>query len=87
MSEDDTILFGAIPCSLEDAAGDVKELSETLGLTEGWIRYDGTTKRIEMPLSAAEEISEHLDVPVMLVEVHPTHERLEVGLVHLNDSR
>jgi len=87
LSEDDTILFGAIPCSLEDAAGDVKELSETLGLTEGWIRYDGTTKRIEMPLSAAEEISEHLDVPVMLVEVHPTHERLEVGLVHLNDSR
>ena len=87
LSEDDTILFGAVPCALEDAAGDVQELSEALGLTDGWIRYDGTTQRIEMPLSAAEEIAEHLDVPVMLVEVHPTHERLEVGLVHLNDSR
>jgi pyruvate formate-lyase activating enzyme-like uncharacterized protein len=87
LSEDDTILFGAVPCALEDAADDVLELSEALGLTEGWIRYDGTTQRIEMPLSAAEEIAEHLDVPVMLVEVHPTHERLEVGLVHLNDSR
>ena len=87
LSEDDTILFGAVPCALEDAADDVLELSEALGLTEGWIRYDGATQRIEMPLSAAEEIAEHLDVPVMLVEVHPTHERLEVGLVHLNDSR
>ena len=87
LSDDDTILFGAIPCSLEDASDDVKELSETLGLIEGWIRYDAVSQRIEIPLSAAEEIAEHLDVPVQMVEVHPTHERLEVGVVHLNEVR
>ena len=87
LSDDDTILFGAIPCSLEDASDDVKELSETLGLVEGWIRYDASTQRIEMPLSAAEEIAGHLSVPVQMIEVHPTHERLEVGVVNLNDIR
>ena len=34
-----------------------------------------------------EELAEVLEAPVMLVEVHPTHERLEVGVVHLNDHR
>mgnify|MGYP001173600912 FL=1 len=87
LSDDDTILFGAIPCSLEDASDDVKELSDTLGLIDGWIRYDASTQRIEFPLSAAEEIAEHLNVPVIMIEVHPTHERLEVGSVHLNDAR
>ncbi len=87
LSDDDTILFGAIPCELEDAADDIKELSEALGLIDGWIRYDAPTRRIEIPLSAAEDVAEHLNVPVQLVEVHPTHERLEVGIVHLNDLR
>jgi len=44
-------------------------------------------QRIELPLSAAEEIAPHLEVPVMMVEIHPTHDRLEVGLVHLNENR
>ncbi len=87
LSNDDTILFGAIPCSLEDASDDVRELSETLDLIEGWIRYDGASQRIEIPLSAAEDIAEHLNVPVQMIEVHPTHERLEVGIVHLNEHR
>ena len=87
LSNDDTILFGAIPCSLEDAADDVKELSENLGLIDAWIRYDASTQRIEIPLSAAEEIAEQLNVPVLMIEVHPTHERLEVGSVYLNDVR
>ena len=87
LSDDDTILFGAIPCELEDAADDIKELSEELGLIDGWIRYDAPTRRIEIPLSAAEDVAEHLNVPVQMVEVHPTHERLEVGIVHLNDLR
>lgn len=87
LSEDDTIIFGAIPCDLENAADDVSELTLQLGLQEGWIRYDGSQQRIEIPLSAAEEIAPHLGVPVMMVEVHPTHDRLEVGLVHLNEIR
>lgn len=87
LSEDDTIVFGAIPCTLEDAADDVAELKQELGLLDGWIRYDGPSQRIEIPLSAAEELAPHLNVPVFMVEIHPTHERLEVGLVHLNDIR
>ncbi len=80
-------MFGAIPCSLEDAAEDVEELASTLELHDGWIRFDGSTQRIEFPLSAAEEIAEHLAVPVLMVEVHPTYERLEVGVVNLNQNR
>jgi hypothetical protein len=38
-------------------------------------------------LSLAEELGEVLSVPVLMVEVHPTHERLEVGVVHLNEFR
>ena len=87
LSEDDTILFGAIPTSLEDATGDVNELQHELGVSEGWIRYDASSQRIELPLSLAEDLAEVLSVPVLLVEVHPTHERLEVGVVHLNEHR
>ena len=87
LSEDDTILFGAIPTSLEDATGDIKELQHELGVNEGWIRYDAPSQRIELPLSLAEDLAEVLSVPVLLVEVHPTHERLEVGVVHLNEHR
>jgi len=87
LSDDDTVLFGAIPTSLEDAQEDMAELREELGMAQGWLRYDAVHQRIELPLSLAEELAEVLEVPVMLVEVHPTHERLEVGVVHLNDHR
>ena len=87
LSDDDTVLFGAILTSLEDAQEDMAELREELGMAEGWLRYDGAHQRIELPLSLAEELAEVLEVPVMVVEVHPTHERLEVGVVHLNDHR
>ena len=63
------------------------ELRVELGVADGWIRYDASTQRIELPLALAEELAEVLEVPVMLVEVHPTHDRLEVGVVHLNDHR
>ena len=56
-------------------------------MADGWMRYDAGHQRIELPLSLAEDLAEVLEVPVMLVEVHPTHERLEVGVVHLNDHR
>jgi len=87
LSEDDTIIFGAIPTEMEDAADDIAEIMNELNLSEGWIRYDAGLKRIELPLSAAEEIAEVLEVPVLLVEVHPTHERLEVGSINLNERR
>jgi len=87
LSDDDTLLFGAIPTDLQDAQDDMNELNEVLGMAEGWLRYDGVTQRIELPLSVAESLADILDVPVLLVEVHPTHERLEVGVVHLNEHR
>jgi pyruvate formate-lyase activating enzyme-like uncharacterized protein len=87
LSDDDTIIFGAIPTSLEDAQDDIEELKLELELDDGWIRFDAQNQRIEMPLSVAEEIAELLEVPVMLVEVHPTHDRLEVGIIHLNSHR
>jgi len=87
LSDDDTILFGAIPTDESDARDDVEELSQELELSDGWIRYDSTTRRIELPLSAAEQIANFVDVQVQLVEVHPTHERLEVSVVNLNENR
>ena len=84
LSEDDTILFGAIPTEANDARDDMMELQETLQISSSWLRYDATARRIEMPLSVAEELAVLLSVPVQMVEVHPTHERLEVSVVHLN---
>ena len=87
LSKDDTIVFGAIPTSLADATDDVEELQHVFGIADGWIRYDAHHQRIELPISLAEELAEELQVPVHLIEVHPTHDRLEVGLVHLNSYR
>jgi pyruvate formate-lyase activating enzyme-like uncharacterized protein len=87
LSDDDTIVFGAIPTSLEDAQDDIEELRQELGIADGWIRYDAQHRRIELPLSLAEELADAVSVPVHLVEVHPTHDRLEVGMVHLNTHR
>jgi len=84
LSEDDTILFGAIPTEPEDARDDLFELQETLQISSSWLRYDAPLRRIELPLSVAEELAAVLSVPVQMVEVHPTHERLEVSIVHLN---
>jgi pyruvate formate-lyase activating enzyme-like uncharacterized protein len=87
LSDDDTILFGSIPTTLEDASDDITELIEELGVADGWIRYNAEHQRIELPLSLAEELAEVVTVPVHLIEVHPTHDRLEVGMVHLNAHR
>ena len=87
LSEDDTLLFGAIPCPAEHADSDLADLREALGLAERWARWDATHQRLEFPLSAAEAIADEMEVPVMAVEVHPTHERLEVSVVHLNAHR
>ena len=87
LSDDDTILFGAIPTNTDDAYDDLQELTNELQLADGWIRYDAGQQRIEIPVSLAEDIAELVHVPVQIIEVHPTHERLEVSVVHLNDSR
>ena len=87
LSDDDTILFGAIPCSQKDSEADLEELKRELELPNGWINYDLDNERIELPLSVAEEIADMVEVPVQMIEIHPTYDRLEVGLVHLNEHR
>ena len=87
LSDDDTIVFGAILTTAEHGNDDFEELQSELNLADGWMRYDDSAERIEIPLSLAENLAEHLDVAVVMVEIHPTHDRLEVGMVHLNAHR
>ena len=87
LSDDDTIVFGAILTTAEHGDDDLEELQSELNLADGWIRYDNSAERIEIPLSLAENLAEHLEVAVVMVEIHPTHDRLEVGMVHLNTHR
>jgi len=60
---------------------------EETGLPRRFLYYDEEMKRIELPLSTAEEISDYVDAPVAFVEVHPTHERLEMTIVYLNKDQ
>ena len=46
--------------------------------------YDSENERIELPLSMAEDLVGEIDAHICLVEVHPTHERLEMTVVYLN---
>ena len=36
---------------------DIAEIKAELGLTDGWIRYNASKQRIELPLSIAEDIA------------------------------
>ena len=57
----------------------------------GWLEknifHDEDAGRLEVPLMLAEGIADEIEAPVAMIEVHPTHERLEVGVVWLNDAR
>jgi hypothetical protein len=48
--------------------------------------FDEDNGRIELPLVMAEELAGEIDAPIALVEVHPTHERLEMTVVYLNSA-
>lgn len=87
ISDDDTILFGALYTSQSDSIAHMDELRVLLGLAPGWMEWNPTAERIELPLAIAEEFCEEFALPCALIEVHPTHERLEVGLVWLNEQR
>jgi pyruvate formate-lyase activating enzyme-like uncharacterized protein len=86
MTEDGTLTFGAIYCQNEDAENWIQEICELTDIPPQFLHYDGD-ERIEIPILLAEGIAADVDAPVAVVEVHPTHERLEVGLVWLNDVR
>ena len=84
LTEDGTLLFGAVDCSQEDSEGWIEEIHTETGLPRRFMLYDSENERIEIPLSMAEELVGEIDAPISLVEVHPTHERLEMTVVYLN---
>ena len=87
LTEDGTIVFGAIWCSNEDAANWIEEIKKQTDIPEQFIFHDQNMGRLDVPLMLAEQIADVVDAPVAMVEIHPTHERLEVGVVWLNDVR
>ena len=86
LTEDGTLVFGAIDCEAGDAADWIEEIHEETGLPRRFILFDEENGRIELPLSMAEELVGAIDAPIALVEVHPTHERLEMTVVYLNED-
>ena len=84
LTDDGTLLFGAIGASEDTKEAWMSELVSVTGLPQRFLLWDEVNKRIEMPLVVAESIAEDVDAPVSMVEVLPTHERLEVTVVWLN---
>lgn len=84
LTEDGTLLFGAVDCSPEDSEDWIEEIHTETGLPRRFMLYDSENERIELPLSMAEELVGEIEAPISLVEVHPTHERLEMTVVYLN---
>ena len=86
LTEDGTLIFGVIECDNEVAEGYMDEIIRETGLPRRFLYHDSERGRIEIPLSTAEEISDSVEAPVAFVEVHPTHERLEMTIVYLNST-
>ena len=84
LTDDGTLLFGAIGASEDTKESWMSELVSVTGLPQRFLLWDEVNERIEMPLVVAESIAEDVDAPVSMVEVLPTHERLEVTVVWLN---
>ena len=84
LTEDGTLVFGAIDCKNEDSEDWIQEIHEETGLPRRFMFFDEGNQRIEIPLSMAEELVDVIEAPIALVEVHPTHERLEMTVVYLN---
>jgi len=87
LTDDGTLIFGAIHADMESKDDWMSELTSVTGLPGRFLLWDSTNSRIEMPLVVAESIAEEVDAPVSMVEVLPTHERIEVTMVRLNDAR
>ena len=88
LTEDDTLVFGVI---LSDQAVDLDNDAESIqsetGRSSSSIRVDSNRQRIEIHFVVAEDLAGDIDRPVAMVAVHPTHERLEVSLIWLNELR
>ncbi len=87
LTDDGTLLFGAIYCSSEDSSDYISEIIDECEIPRSFLHFDEFQNRIEIPLLLAEEIAGEVLSPVALVEVHPTHERMEMSLIWLNEYR
>ena len=86
LTEDGTLIFGAIDADAESKEDWMDEIVNETGLPRRFLLWDDKNGRIEMPLVIAEDIAEQIEEPVFMVEVLPTHERLEVTMVLLNGT-
>ena len=86
LTDDGTLVFGAVDSAEESMEEWMDEITRVTGLPRRFLLWDDKSKRIEMPLSVAEAIAEEVSAPVSMVEVLPTHERLEVTMVRLNST-
>jgi pyruvate formate-lyase activating enzyme-like uncharacterized protein len=84
LTEDGTLIFGAIDVDSNSKDDWMDELVDETGLPRRFLLWDEQNERIEMPLVVAEDIAGEIEDPVFMVEVLPTHERLEVTMVRLN---
>lgn len=84
LTEDGTIVFGAISSSEEDQDKWISEIMKETNLPRRFLYWDSEYQRIELPLVVAESIANVIDAPVSLVEVLPTFERLEMTVIWLN---
>jgi len=84
LTEDGTLMFGAIEASEESKEDWMRELVSVTGLPQRFLLWDSENSRIEMPLVVAESIASEVDALVSMVEVLPTHDRPEVTMVRLN---
>tara|TARA_Y100001978_G_scaffold68844_1_gene61937 strand:- start:4616 stop:5722 length:1107 start_codon:yes stop_codon:yes gene_type:complete len=87
ISDDDTIVLGAIYSEEDSYRKIISDLINWYRVDARWINWNKDYQRIELPISIVEEICDEIEVPCAQIEIHPTHERLEVGLVWLNDFR
>ena len=86
LTEDSTLMFGAVYATEEDQESWIEEIAEQTDLPLRFMVWDSDNQRIELPLVVAETIAEHVDAPVAMVEVTPTFERMEVTVGWLNNQ-
>ena len=87
LTEDGTLMFGAIEASEESQEDWMRELVSVTGLPRRFLLWDSENSRIEMPLVVAESIASEVDALVSMVEVLQTHDRPEVTMVLLNGMK
>jgi hypothetical protein len=85
LTEDGTLIFGAIYSNSEDQEFWIQEIMNETNLPSRFLFWDEDNQRIELPLVVAESIADDVDAPVSLVEVLPTYERIETSLIWLNE--